>query len=104
MVLGDAPSTAPQAVGRLRHAALGGPAEVLRYLGRYTHSIAVSNHRLLAIDGERVPFRWRDYAHGGEQRNMTLSMPPSSCTAPSSTCCPKVRRIRHFRLLSNRED
>jgi hypothetical protein len=37
---------------------------VLRYLGRYTHRIAISNHRLLAFDGQRVTFRWRDYAHG----------------------------------------
>ena len=50
----------------------GGPAHVLRYLGRYTHRIAISNHRLLAFDGERVSFRWKDYAHGGKQRIMTL--------------------------------
>jgi hypothetical protein len=52
--------------------AFGGPANVLRYLGRYTHRIAISNHRLLAFDGERVTFRWKDYAHGGKQRKMTL--------------------------------
>src|SRR5271170_4149971 len=40
----------------------GGPAHVLRYLGRYTHRIAISNHRLLAFDGKRVSFRWKDYA------------------------------------------
>ena len=38
--------------------------QVLRYLGRYTHRIAISNHRLLAFDGERVTFLWKDYAHG----------------------------------------
>src|SRR6266404_92690 len=38
--------------------ALGGPLQVLRYLGRYTHRVAISNHRLLAFDGERVTFRW----------------------------------------------
>ena len=52
--------------------AFGGPTKVLRYLGRYTHRIAISNHRLLAFDGERVTFRWKDYAHGGKQRTMTL--------------------------------
>ena len=43
----------------------GGPAHVLRYLGRYTHLHAghLPNHRLLAFDGQRVSFRWRDYAH-----------------------------------------
>jgi hypothetical protein len=52
--------------------AFGGPSQVLRYLGRYTHRVAISNHRLLAFDGEQVTFRWRDYAHGNKQRKMTL--------------------------------
>ncbi|MFI5105370.1 MAG: IS91 family transposase, partial [Terriglobales bacterium] len=47
-------------------AAFGGPMQVLRYLGRYTHRVAISNHRLLAFDQERVTFRWKDYAHGGK--------------------------------------
>ena len=47
--------------------------QVLRYLGRYTHRIAISNHRLLAFDGECVAFRWKDYAHGGKQRKMKLT-------------------------------
>jgi len=45
---------------------------VLRYLGRYTHPVAISNHRLTAFDGERVTFRWKDYAHGNPQRWRTL--------------------------------
>ena len=53
--------------------AFGGPAAVLRYLGRYTHRVAISNHRLTAFDGERVTFRWKDYAHGNKKRLMTLS-------------------------------
>jgi hypothetical protein len=53
--------------------AFGGPTQVLRYLGRYTHRVAISNHRLLAFDGEHVTFRWKDYAHGNKQRKMTLS-------------------------------
>ena len=47
--------------------------QVLRYLGRYTHRVAISNHRLLAFDRERVTFRWKDYAHGGKQGKMTLA-------------------------------
>jgi hypothetical protein len=47
--------------------------QVLRYLGRYTHRVAISNHRLLAFDRERVTFRWKDYAHGGKQGQMTLT-------------------------------
>ena len=53
--------------------AFGGPTQVLRYLGRYTHRVAISNHRLLAFDQERVTFRWRDYAHGGKQGKMKLA-------------------------------
>ena len=53
--------------------AFGGPAAVLRYLGRYTHRVAISNQRLVAFDGEHVTFRWKDYAHDGEWRTMTLT-------------------------------
>ena len=53
--------------------AFGGATAVLRYLGRYTHRVAISNHRLLAFDGERVTFQWKDYAHGDQRRTMTLT-------------------------------
>ncbi len=53
--------------------AFGGPAAVLRYLGRYTHRVAISNHRLLAFDGHSVTFRWKDYARPGQHRTMTLT-------------------------------
>src|SRR5262249_3616743 len=52
--------------------AFGGRMQVLRYLGRYTHRVAISNHRLLALEQERVTFRWKDYAHGGKHGTMTL--------------------------------
>ena len=53
--------------------AFGGATAVLRYLGRYTHRVAISNHRLIAFDGEHVTFRWKDYAHGDQWRTMTLT-------------------------------
>ena len=53
--------------------AFGGASAVLRYLGRYTHRVAISNHRLSAFDGERVTFQWKDYAHGNQWRTMTLT-------------------------------
>ena len=53
--------------------AFGGASAVLRYLGRYTHRVAISNHRLLAFDGDRVTFQWKDYAHEDQSRTMTLS-------------------------------
>jgi hypothetical protein len=53
--------------------AFGGAPAVLRYLGRYTHRVAISNHRLLAFDGDDVTFAYKDYAHGDVRRTMTLS-------------------------------
>jgi hypothetical protein len=53
--------------------AFGGAHAVLRYLGRYTHRVAISNHRLLAFDGERVTFSYKDYARGNARRTMTLT-------------------------------
>lgn len=53
--------------------AFGGATAVLRYLGRYTHRVAISNHRLLAFDGDHVTFSYKDYAHGGQRRTMTLT-------------------------------
>ena len=50
----------------------GGPEYVLRYLGRYTHRVAISNHRLVSFDNGDVTFRWRDRAHGSIERTMTL--------------------------------
>jgi putative transposase len=51
----------------------GGPAHVLQYLARYTHRVAISNHRLLNVANGEVTFRWKDYAHRNKQRNMTVS-------------------------------
>jgi hypothetical protein len=45
----------------------------LHYLARYSHRVAISNHRLIAFDGESVTFRWKDYAHGNKKRKMTVS-------------------------------
>ena len=53
--------------------AFGGASAVLRYLGRYTHRVAISNHRLLAFDGEHVTFSYKDYARGDQRRTMTLT-------------------------------
>ena len=49
-----------------------GPEQVLKYLARYTHRAAISNRRLVALEDGRVTFRWKDYAHGGRQKTMTL--------------------------------
>src|SRR6516162_5551314 len=52
----------------------GSPQHVLRYLGRYTHRVAISNHRLVGQQDGQVTFRWRDSAHGNQQRLMTLAV------------------------------
>jgi hypothetical protein len=81
---------------------LGGPEHVLRYLGRSTHRMAISNHRLAAFDGERVSFRWRDYAHGGKQRVMTLDAVSFLYRFFLHVLPKGFVRIRRYGLLSNR--
>src|SRR6267154_1299216 len=51
----------------------GGPEHVLRYLGRYTHRVAISNHRLVSFADGKVTFRWKDYAHKSKRRLMTVT-------------------------------
>jgi predicted RNA-binding Zn-ribbon protein involved in translation (DUF1610 family) len=82
--------------------AFGGPQQVLRYLGRYTHRIAISNHRLLAFDGERITFRWRDYAHGNKSRVMTLHAIEFLRRFFLHVLPKGFVRIRHFGFLANR--
>jgi hypothetical protein len=82
--------------------ALGGPLQVLRYLGRYTHRIAISNHRLLSCDGERVTFRWKDYAHGSKQKKMTLTATEFLRRFFLHVLPKGFVRIRYFGFLANR--
>jgi hypothetical protein len=49
----------------------GGPQHVLHYLARYTHRVAISNHRIVRVADGNVTFRWKDYAHKSKQRLMT---------------------------------
>jgi hypothetical protein len=53
----------------------GGPQQVLRYLGRYTHRVAIANSRLVACENGRVHFRWKDY-RAENNSNVTLALPP----------------------------
>src|SRR5437867_1784857 len=82
--------------------AFGGPMQVLRYLGRYTHRVAISNHRLLAFDQERVTFRWKDYAHGSKQGKMTLGATEFLRRFFLHVLPRGFVRIRHFGFLANR--
>ncbi|MGA3282764.1 MAG: IS91 family transposase [Smithella sp.] len=78
----------------------GGPEQVVEYLGRYTHKVAISNHRLLSIDESGVKFRWRDY-----RDNIEKIMPLSRQEFLRRFCMhilPKrFVRIRHFGILSS---
>lgn len=82
--------------------AFGGPIQVLRYLGRYTHRVAISNHRLLAFDQERVTFRWKDYARDGKQGQMTLTATEFLRRFFLHVLPKGFVRIRHFGFLTNR--
>jgi hypothetical protein len=80
----------------------GGAEHVLNYLARYTHRVAISNHRLLAFENDRVAFRWRDYAHGGKQKVMTVSAHEFLRRFLLHVLPGGLVRIRHFGLFANR--
>jgi predicted RNA-binding Zn-ribbon protein involved in translation (DUF1610 family) len=83
-------------------APFGGAMQVLRYLGRYTHRVAISNHRLIAFDGERVSFQWKDYAHGRAQKVMTLAATEFLRRFFLHILPKRFVRIRSFGFLANR--
>jgi hypothetical protein len=75
----------------------GGAEHVLNYLARYTHRVAISNHRLVAFENHRVSFRWRDYAHGGKNKVMTVPAqrpgphpPLRPLRQPQTQCCART--------------
>jgi len=82
--------------------ALGGPEQVIRYLGRYTHRVAISNHRILNFDGEKVTFLWKDYRNDGKQREMTLDATEFLRRFVMHVLPKGFVRIRSFGFLANR--
>jgi hypothetical protein len=80
----------------------GGPEHALRYLGRYTHRVAISNHRLVSLVDNQVTFRWRDSAHKNKQRPMTLSLDEFLRRLLLHLLPQGFVRIRHFGFLANR--
>lgn len=81
----------------------GGPEHALRYLGNYTHRVAISNHRLVALAGHDVTFRWRDSAHGNKKRLMTLSVDEFLRRFLLHLLPRGFVRIRNFGFLANRQ-
>lgn len=80
----------------------GGPAQVLDYLGRYTHKVAISNHRLLRLENGQVSFHWKDYRHGHRKKVMTLAATEFLRRFLLHILPEGFVRIRHFGLLANR--
>jgi hypothetical protein len=80
----------------------GGPNHVLRYLGAYTHRVAISNHRLVALANGNVTFRWRDSAHGNQKRLMTVPVEEFLRRFLLHLLPRGFMRIRNFGFLANR--
>ena len=80
----------------------GGPQYVLQYLGRYTHRVAISNHRLVSFTDGKVTFRWRDSAHNNEQKFMTLPLDEFLRRFLLHVLPKGFVRIRNFGFLANR--
>jgi hypothetical protein len=80
----------------------GGPEHALRYLGCYTHRVAISNHRLVSFANDQVTFRWRDSAHHNKKRVMTLHVNEFLRRFLLHVLPPGFVRIRYFGFLSTR--
>src|ERR1041385_8645783 len=81
----------------------GGAQHALRYLGQYTHRVAISNHRLVALADGAVTFRWRDSAHKNKKRLLTLGVDEFLRRFLLHTLPTGFVRIRHFGFLANRK-
>src|SRR6516164_4322626 len=79
----------------------GGPEQVLAYLGRYTHRVAIANARLVGITDEHVAFRWRDYRHHSRAKVMTLAADEFIRRFLLHTLPDGFHRIRHYGFLAN---
>jgi hypothetical protein len=80
----------------------GGPEYVLQYLGRYTHRVAISNHRLVSFTDGQVTFRWRNSADHNKQKLLPLSVNEFLCRFLLHILPQGFVRIRHFGFLANR--
>jgi hypothetical protein len=83
-------------------APFAGPEQVLDYVGRYTHRVAISNNRLLDIDNDQIRFRWKDYRHGDQVKTMTLTSEEFIRRFLLHVLPTGFRRIRYYGLLGNR--
>jgi hypothetical protein len=79
-----------------------GPEQVLDYVGRYTHRVAISNNRLLDIEGGQVSFRYKDYRNSNQQRTMTLTAEEFIRRFLLHVLPRGFHRIRYYGFLGNR--
>lgn len=79
----------------------GGPKQVIEYLGRYTHKVAISNHRLEVVDQQQVTFRYKDYKNAGTTKQMTLSNQEFVRRFSMHILPHRFVRIRHYGILSS---
>ena len=78
----------------------GGPQQVIDYLGRYTHRIAITNHRILNLADGKVTFTWKDYKDGAKIKEMTLDADEFIRRFTLHILPPRFTRIRHYGLLA----
>ena len=81
----------------------GGPQQVLEYLGRYTHRVAISNQRLLSLSDGQVSFQWKDYRSEHKQKSKTMTVQADEFVRRFliHTLPPGFQRIRHFGFMAN---
>lgn len=80
----------------------GGAKQVIEYLGRYSHKIAISNHRIKKIENGNITFSYKDYAHGSVQKLMSLDAEEFLRRFCLHILPPKFMKIRHYGILSSR--
>jgi hypothetical protein len=81
----------------------GGARQVLKYLARYTHRVAISNHRLISLDANKVTFSWKDYAKANQRRTMTLDGAEFIRRFLLHVLPKGFVRIRYYGFLANRD-
>jgi hypothetical protein len=84
-------------------APFGGPEQVLKYLARYTHRVAISNHRLVKLEAGRVTFRYKDYADSRKEKLLTLSAEEFLRRFALHVLPKGFMKIRHYGLLGSRQ-
>ena len=80
----------------------GGPSQAIEYLGRYTHKVAISNHRLLSIDKDKISFTYKDYADNSRQKTMTLEATEFLRRFCLHILPPGFRKIRYYGFMANK--